>query len=65
MPRHARRHSDVNCAKMAERIEMTFELHVDSGGPKEACIRWVTQLRHLANTGAYMCGGNAAFAKLL
>ena len=29
----------VICAKTAEPIEMTFGLYIDSGGPKEACIR--------------------------
>jgi len=35
------RHSALTCAKMAEPMEMPFGFWVvDSGAPKEACIRW-------------------------
>jgi len=35
---------------------------VNSGGSKEACIRWGAHWRHLANTFELsMCGGDAAF----
>jgi len=34
MPRHARRHSDVNCAKTAEPIEMPFALWIQVGQRK-------------------------------
>jgi len=41
MHSHARRHSAVSCAKMAEPIEMPLPWVVGSGGSKEPCSRWV------------------------
>jgi len=50
----------VSPAKMAELIEMPFG-GVDSGEPKEACVRWDAHWRHLANTTEpSMYGGDAA-----
>ena len=37
----------VNSAKTAELIKMPFG---EQNGPKEACVRWGTYRRHLANT---------------
>ena len=37
----------------------------DSGGPKEACLRWGAHWRHLANTTKLtMCGGDAACCQI-
>ena len=53
MPRHARQHSDVNCAKMAEPIEMPFGLWEGT----------------LAPTGEYECTvglwGDAALCQII
>jgi len=49
MPGHARRHSAVSSAKMAESIEMPFGLWTLSGGPMEA-LHGGAHWRHLANT---------------
>jgi len=39
---------------------------VDSGGRKEACIRWGAHWRHLANTTEpSVCGSDAPYVKLL
>ena len=38
---------------------------VDSGGPKEACIRWDAHWRHLANTTElFMFGGDVALCQI-
>jgi len=38
---------------------------MDSGGPKEACIRWGAHWLHLANTiEPSMCGGDAALCQI-
>jgi len=40
-------------------------LDVDSGWPKEACIRWGAHWRHLANTTEpFVCGGDAACCQI-
>jgi len=40
-------------------------LGVDSGGPKEACIRWDAHWRHLANTTElFMFGGDVALCQI-
>jgi len=60
MPVHARLHSDVSCAKMAELTEMTFGLHglLAQGSMCYIGAHW----RHLANTiEKSMCGGVAAY----
>jgi len=60
MPRHARRHSAVNCAKIAEPIEMPFGLW-NLVGLKEACAIWGAHTRNLTNTiEPSICGSDAA-----
>jgi len=67
MPRHARRHSAMSCAKRAEQIEMPFGLWVvDLCGPNEACIGWGAHWCSVVNTvEPFMCGSDAEFLSYL
>jgi len=64
MPRRARQHSAVTCAKTAEPIEMQFEMrtHVDS---KKHVLDWGAHWRNLANAvEPSMCDEDAAFCHI-
>jgi len=61
MPRHARRHSTVSCAEMAEPIEMPFGLWT-LVGPRNHVLGGSAHWCHLVNNAEpSMCGGDAAF----
>jgi len=62
MPQHARRHSDVSCAKTAEPIEMPFRLctTMGSGELNDPCFRWGPD----PTIESLVCYGNAALCPI-
>ena len=61
MPGHARRHSAVSGAKMAQPTEMPFGLWTQMGSKKHVLHRG-SHCRNLADTPEpSVCGGNVAF----
>ena len=72
---HARRHSDVNCAKTAEPIDLPFGLWTRVGLRKHKfnrirqaapmCCYGLVHWHHLANTTEpSVCGGDAALCQI-
>jgi len=54
MPRHSRRHCDVNCAKMTEPIDLPFGLWIRLGGSKHKFNR-IRQVAPMCPHGRTMC----------
>ena len=64
MSGHARRHSEVSCAKMAARIEMLFGLWTRVG-PRKHVLHGGAHSHNLANTiELSVCGGDAALRQV-